>query len=335
MTTKRGRSTYRPSSKPESWRDRLGSRRRVLVIVGLALFLVADVILVGLALTANGRSSGNETQRPLPTFGTASPTPTPTPTEEPAAAEEATGRFLVAGSADVLWRASEGTCEIPAVVERSTDAGANWSVLPTGTAFDLRTVLALSATSADDLQVVGAAGADCAVGGFSSTDAGDTWQLAPDLLSTVAYEAPASADGATPVVLSGQPVAAPCPAIDVLTAGSDRTIAACSAVLAEWNAAAGSWSAIPFAGIHAATVQPEQILFAARGVPGCSGLGVMRVAGGELTSSSGTESIGCVADADVAAPAALASSDAVVWLWVGDALLRSSDGGVSWAAAAS
>lgn len=333
MTTKRGRSTYRPSSRPETLRERLGSRRRVLVVIGLALFLIADVVLVGLALTANGRSTDSPTQRPLPTFGT-SATPTPEPTEEPAAAE-ATGRFLLAGSADVLWRATEGACDAPAVVERSSDGGATWSPLPTATAMDLRVVHALTATGPDDLQLVGATGADCVVGGFSSDDAGDTWSGAPDLPTTVAYETAPSTDGSTAVVLGGQPVALPCPAVDVLTTTPDRTVVACAAVLAEWDAATGAWAAIPFAGIHAVDVDAEQILFAARGVPGCTGLGLLRVAGSALTSGSVTENVGCVPDADVAAPAAMASLDDASWLWVGGAVLRSSDGGSSWNAIAS
>lgn len=328
MTTKRGRSTYRPSSRPESWQERLGSRRRVLIIVGLALFLVADVVLVGLALTANGRSTDTPTQRPLPTFGT-SATATPEPSEEPAAAES-TGRFLLAGSTNVLWRATEGTCDVPAVVERSTDAGVTWAVLPTGTAMDLRIVHALTATGPDELQLVGAAGADCSVGGFASTDAGDTWSAAPDLPTTVAYETTPAPDGSTAVVLDGQPVAAPCPAVEVLTANTDRTVVACSAVLAEWDATTGSWTAIPFAGIHAVDVDAEQILFAARGVPGCTGLGVLRVSGSILTSGSATENVGCVADADVSAPAAMSAIEGTSWLWVGDAVLRSTDGGGSW-----
>ncbi|WP_431030736.1 hypothetical protein [Plantibacter sp. RU18] len=333
MTTKRGRSTYRPSSQPVSWRERLGSRRRVFIIVGLVLFLVADVILVGLALTANGRSTGNETQRPLPTFGT-SPSVTPTPSEEPVAAE-AGDRFLVAGSTDVLWRATDGTCDAPAVVERSSDAGATWAALPTGSAIDLRVVHALAATGPEELQLVGATGADCVIGGFTSTDAGETWESAPELLSTVAYETAATPEATAAVTLGGAAVAAPCPAVDVLASNGARTVVACSAVLAEWDAAVGAWTALPFAGIHAADVQTDQILFAARGVTGCSGLGVLRISGAALSATSGAETIGCVADADIAATASLSSIDGTSWLWVGDAMLRSLDGGATWSAVAS
>lgn len=333
MTTKRGRSTYRPSSRPETLRERLGSRRRVLILVGLALFLIADVVLVGLALTANGRSTDTPTQRPVPTFGT-SATATPEPTEEPAAAEE-TGRFLLAGSTDVLWRATEGTCDTPAVVERSTDGGGTWSPLPTATAMDLRVVHALTATGPDDLQLVGATGADCTVGGFTSADAGDTWSAAPDLPATEAYESAPSPDGSPAVVVDGQPVPAPCPAVEILATTADRTVVACSAVISEWDAETAFWAAIPFAGIHAVSVDADQILFAARGVPGCTGLGVLRVAGGALTSSSATENVGCVPDADVAAPAAMTSVEGSSWLWVGGAVLRSADGGTSWNAIAS
>ncbi|MGK9147403.1 hypothetical protein KXS11_07245 [Plantibacter flavus] len=330
MTTKRGRSTYRPTNQPESLRDRLGSKRRILVFVGLALFLIADLVLVGLALTANGRSGETPTQRPLTTFGM-SPTPTPTSTETPVAAAP-TGRFLVAGSADVLWRATEGSCETPAVVERSVDAGLTWTALPTGAGIDLRVVRALSATSADELQLVGAAGADCTIDGFSSTDAGDTWESDPAVVTTAAYASTGAGDGGTTITIGGQPVVSPCPTVDVLTARDERTVAACSAVLAEWDAVAGAWVAVPFAGIHAAEVQDDQILFAARGTTGCSGLGVMRVAGTVLTPSSGIESVGCVPDADITAPATLASFDGAVWLWVGDAVFRSVDAGASWTA---
>lgn len=335
MTPKQSRSTYRAGDRKETFWDRLGSKRRALALVGLTLFLVADVVLVGLALTANSQSTDHMTQRPLPTFGgspSASASPAPTPSEEPPTAE-ATGRFLVAGSASVLWRASAGTCEAPSVVERSVDAGVTWTALPTGD-IDLRIVSALTATSESDLELIGATGPACTVGGFSSSDAGESWTSSPELLSTVAYETPIAADGSAVVVLAGQPVAAPCPGVEAIAVGSERVVAACSAVLAEWDVTTGTWSAIPFAGIHALDVQAEQVLFAARGVPGCAGLGVLRISGATLTSASATESVGCVAEADLAAPAALASGEGASWLWVGDALFTSGDGGANWTALA-
>ncbi|OII43512.1 hypothetical protein [Plantibacter sp. MMLR14_011] len=335
MTPRQSRSTYRAGDPKESFWDRLGSKRRTLAIIGLTLFLVADVILVGLALTANGRSSDDATQRPIPTFGgTPSASASPEPTEEPAAAEP-TDRFIAAGSATVIWRATQGTCEAPAVVERSEDAGVTWAVIPTAQAFDLRVVSALTATSEDEVQLVGSAGADCAVGGYSSTDAGDTWTSTPELLSTVAYQTPVSPDGSTTIVMAGQSVAAPCPVIEALAADETRTVTACSAVLAEWDASNGSWTVIPFAGIHAVELQPEQILFAARGVTGCTGLGVLRVPGTTLTPASAPESVGCVAEADLTAPAALTSAEGVSWLWVGDTLFSSTDDGASWASVGS
>lgn len=333
MTTKRGRSTYRPTSRPERLRERIGSQRRVLVLVGLALFLIADVILVGLAFAADDRSTDDMTQRPIPTFGTPQPAPsqTPTPSAEPVA-DVAASRFLVAGSADVLWRATEGSCDAPAVVERSLDGGASWSVLATGAAMDLRVVHALTASDADGVQLIGATGADCAIGGFSSSDAGDTWASDPAVLTTVPSEAAAASDGTRAVVVDGQPVAAPCPAVEVLAGGAGRTVAACPAVLAEWDGAAGSWSVVPFAGIHALEVQSERILFAARGVPGCAGLGVLRMVGAALSGASGPETVGCAAEADRSAPAALTSIDGSVWLWVGDSVFTSTDDGATWVA---
>jgi hypothetical protein len=332
VTPKQSRSTYRAGDRNETFWDRLGSRRRTLALIGLALFLVADVILVGLALTANGRSSDDATQRPIPTFGgTPSASASPEATEEPPAAEP-TERFIAAGSATVLWRATQGTCEAPAVVERSEDAGVTWVSTPTVEAFDLRVVYALTATSEDEVQLVGSAGPECTVGGYSSTDAGDTWASSPELLSTVAYQTPVAPDGSSAVIMAGQPVAAACPAIEALAADETRTVTACSAILAEWDASNGSWTAIPFAGIHAVELQPEQILFAARGVTGCTGLGVLRVPGTTLTATSAPESVGCVAEADLTAPAALTSAEGASWLWVGDTLFSSPDGGVSWGA---
>lgn len=335
MTPKQSRSTYRAGDRKETFWDRLGSKRRTFAIIGLALFLVADVVLVGLALTASGGSSSPGTQRPIPTFGgTPSASASPEATEEPAAAEP-TDRFIAAGSATVLWRATQGSCEAPAVVERSEDAGVTWSAIPTVEAFDLRVVSALLATSEEEVQLIGSAGADCTVGGFASSDAGDTWESAPDLLSTVAHQTPVSPDGSTAVVMAGQQVPAPCPTVEALSANVNRTVTACSAVLAEWDTTSGSWTAIPFAGIHAVDVQPEQILFAARGVTGCTGLGVLRVPGTAMTEASTAESVGCVAGADVTAPAALASAEGVSWLWVGDTLFSSPDEGASWASVGS
>lgn len=327
MSTKRGRSTFRSAKGPSRWRDSLSSSQRVLVLVGLALFLIVDVILVGLALSANDAPTAGRTPRPLVTFNaTPQPAPEPGAPAEPTAEPAADGkRFITTVDGQTLWRATAGACgSTPAAVERSVDAGVTWAPLATNT-FDLRQVLTLTTGDEGELEIIGATGDACAVGGFSSTDAGDSWVPDTALAAEVGYVTPDE----TSVVVAGQGVGLPCPAIDVIDATAARTVAACTAVLAEWNAATGSWGASPYAGVHGLATDGERLMFVARGVPGCNGLGAL-VTNGVPAPFENASLVGCADGADVTAPAALAIAGTGAWLWVGDTVLRSTDGGVTW-----
>jgi hypothetical protein len=327
VSTKRGRSTYRSAKGRSRWRDSLSSSQRVLVLVGLALFLIVDVILVGLALSANQVPSAERTPRPLVTFNsTPQPAPAPVASAEPTAEPAADGkRFITTIDGQTLWRATAGACaSTPAVVERSVDAGTTWTPLATN-AFDLRQVLTLTTGEEGELEIIGATGDACAVGGFSSTDAGDTWAPDAALPGEVGYETP---DG-TSIVVAGQGVGLPCPAVEVISARTDRTVAACAAVMAEWDPAAGAWSTTPYAGVHGLATEGDRLMFVARGVPGCNGLGALAINGVPAAVSS-APLVGCIEGADGSAPAALTIAGQGAWLWVGDRLYRSADGGATW-----
>ncbi len=327
MSTKRGRSTFRSANVRSRWRDSLSSSQRVLVVVGLVLFLIVDVILVGLALTANRAPTADRTPRPLVTFNTTpEPEPAPDASAEPTGDAAADGkRFITTVDGQTLWRATAGACSsTPAVVERSVDAGETWTPLATS-AFDLRQVLALTTGDDGEIEIIGATGEACAVGGFSSSDAGDSWAPDAALPGEISYLTPDDAA----IVVSGQGVGLPCPAIDVMSATTDRTVTACTAVLAEWDPTTGSWGTTPYAGVHALATEGERLMFVARGVPGCNGLGALAINGVPAAFAS-APLVGCIDGADVSAPAALAISGQGAWLWVGDQLYRSPDGGVTW-----
>lgn len=299
----------------------------MLVLVGLALFLIVDVILVGLALTANRAPTADRTPRPLVTFNS-TPQAAPESTASPAPSDDAAAggkRFITTIDGQTLWRATAGACtSTPAVVERSLDGGVTWASLPTN-AFDLRQVLALTTGEEGEIEIVGATGDACAVGGFSSSDAGDSWASEPALPGEVGYLTPDDAA----VVVSGQGAGLPCPAVEALSATSDRTVAACTAVLAEWNPATGAWGATPYAGVHGLATEGDRLMFVARGVPGCNGLGAL-VTTGIPAPFENASLVGCAESADVSAPAALAIAGTGAWLWVGDDVLRSGDGGATW-----
>lgn len=326
MSTKRGRSTYRSAGRRSRWRDSLSSSQRALVLGGLALFLIFDVVLVGLALGANQAPTADRTQRPLVTFSPSNaPRPTADPTDQPTQAPVAdTTRFIATTDGQVLLRSSGGACPSSApVVERSLDAGASWAPAPT-TGVDARQVLGLATDGDGELRLLAATGDDCAVAGFSSSDAGATWTADPEVPGAVSYLA---ADGS--VVVAGQAVGSPCPSVQTLSSTAGRTVAACTAVVAEWDPAAGAWATTPYAGVHALATDGDRLLYVARGVTGCNGLGALGVTGVPAPFANAGV-VGCAAGADVAAPAALALSDSNAWLWVGDQLFRSADGGATW-----
>ncbi len=326
------------------------SRRRVWVYLAVGLFLLFDAYLITAALTSTRADTGLPAAPPRASL--ASPaTPTPTPTVSPAVyiTPVPATRILSAVSPTVAWRAVTGICPDPlATPEVSTDAGATWTTTDANGPTDVTALQSIEATNGSVAQFVGFAATDCSAQVVRTFVGGDDYASADVELDSVWYVDPADRselhgpDGVQP---------APCDAIVALAPGSSELAAAVlcadTHVFATTDAAV-SWSApLTVPGALALTATPDGYLAVAAGATGgqptadpavCLGVSVINLSldsAGDAAGALAATTTGCYVTAE--APAALAgnvaiaSADGALWLWIGDATVRSTDTGRTWA----
>lgn len=306
----------------------------------LAALVVLDVIVVAVALDRTSSApagavsvvpatpTGDSAAPPVeptaePTTTTSSPVPEPVP---PSAAESAPvaqppagvplERWIDAVSATEVWRAATAACPTRSVIERSVDGGQTWTALNSPAA-----VSRLNAQDPEEAFVVGTAGDECEVSFWSTQDA-QRWSRQPGNLAAAWY----LRDDGVHAPSGNRSVPCPGGAIDL----SARTDVA-AAVLCPGGSVhvtddgARDWAAAGSqAGALALARSGNELLVAAAGVRGCEGVAVVEAA-------EAPDVRGC-APAPGATPGQVAVSALGnrVWLWVGDEVLVSRDGGRSW-----
>lgn len=323
---------------PDARRKR-GSRsraRRRLAVVGIGAFVLVDLGLVALALTrepsglaADARPAATSTPRPAETDSTSSPTATPT-----TAAEAVTPtRLLSVVDAGTAWRAQAVTCTpdpvaSPPVVEQTTTGGATWSATSVATDGSLVGLDRLQATDATSAFVVGPAGDDCAPAFAQTFSGGDEYRDYPERLAAswyVARTAPGTVHSP-----SGDR-AAPCPTVVDLAVVSDAEAGVlCSdRTFFRTGDGATTWDAGTVVdGAVAVTADVGTYLVASVGQTDCAGTAVSVPSS---TPGSAATRVGCApATSETPGAIALSAGTDALWLWADDAVLVSTDGGVTW-----
>ncbi len=321
-------------NRPESRKNRDSVLRRRLLIAGLAVFLLFDVALVSFALTAS---------KPSANAGTAvEPAETTTPTAEPAATEQPVvepveptaiesstpSRILTALDASTLWRATTGDC--PAATanpELSTDAGETWTALDASADTDSSSILSITISSESEASMVTLTAADCTPQRVTTFVAGDQWQEYPDRVGADWYVDPADrASVHSPAGL----FAAPCSAVIALAPRTNSTAALlCSdgSLFRTGDGAATYGPGVALPGAANLTVSDDGYIIVATEQAGCAGAQLLVTSDeleGALTPS------GCREAGVTPSDLAVASADGIFWLWAGDVVSSSSDGGTTW-----
>lgn len=300
--------------------------RRTLVWVAavVAALVIIDVTLVALALARTAPAS-HGTVGPVPTFSSASlpsvsPTPLGTATAGPAAMVTPGRHLLSAVDAKEAWRASSGTCGGAAgVLEHSVDGGVTWT--RTGLGAATGAVLGLRA-DATGVAVVLGSGSACAPTVRTSADDGRTWRTG----SAGTAGAGIGPDG---LILSTGTIASPCSDPTDAYEGEFTTAVVCADEV-QWRSGNGAWVRVPLNGVGSIADDGDAYLVARTGVPGCAGAEIRSMPAVAVTSATKTTLVGCAAAADPNGALALARTSSTVWLWSGDGVLVSADGGVTW-----
>jgi photosystem II stability/assembly factor-like uncharacterized protein len=266
-----------------------------LATVGLGAFLLADIVLVALAL----RPPPVNTLTAGPT-GTAvsvvSPTPEPTdeptdestpePTSAPPTTTAPSGpvpvqRMVVGLDARRAWRASAGTCDGgKSLLQVTTDGGRTWD-----DATSPSKAIARIQPLAGGSGFVYAAGADCALQEWTTKDDGKTWAGPKRIVGGWTRQIAEPTQLTTPAKDAMQPCG-DAPVIDLSRTSAEQAEALCAdGNVVVTNDGGASWDDSGSApGAVALTNRLEgEILttYAARVVAGCAGVQIVKVIQGK------------------------------------------------------
>jgi len=325
------------STRRKSAASRARARKRYL-IAGLAAFLIIDIGLVAFALNRPRVEPEAAPERPVSAAQGETDVPSPTPTAE--AAPPATDipqtltptRVLAARDGSLAWRATTGPCGAPALPELTTDAGATWKATtatgPTG-------VVSLQSIVIEGQQVasmIGQDAADCSVTLVRTFVSGNDYAEYPADLANNWFIDPL--DHARVHSPAGD-AAAPCANASSLAARSTAAAAVlCSdGTIFSTSDGATTWNSVPAPeGIMAVTSAEEGYLYAQVGDDSCAGVQVGYFSAGPAGSAVVPRA--CVPNAQtpdaLAGNIALAGGESSVWMWAGDVMARSVDGGGIW-----
>ncbi|MFE5672278.1 hypothetical protein ACFQ58_11815 [Agromyces sp. NPDC056523] len=316
-------------------RFRSARSRQVASAVLLSVLAVVTLAAVGLALSVNRvvPEAGATPGAVAPPTESLEPAPSAEPSAEPTAPSPApagvgASRVLTAIDASSAIRATASTCPEPTTVEVTTDGGATWAPIAAAT------VSAAQWVGWDGeafVSVLGLAAEGCGPVYEQSWTSGAEWESAPGELAASWYVDPANP--ATLLTPAGE-LSAPCGAVEQLAAVdadsaallcTDDTVHATIDGGATWLAAAGPL--IGAAAISAAADGYHVVLVDQGGCVGAQLATVTLAAGVAQVGVAG----GCL---DAAVPAGAVAvgigDDGSMWVWAGDRVGISTDGGSSW-----
>lgn len=313
------------------------SRRRLWVYLAVGAFLLVDVVLIVFALSSTRGSATTEAARPMPTLAaevTSEPTATPSPTAVPASVAVLPvppTRLISAVDETTAWRATSGDCPATTVEpELTTDAGATWAATDATDQTEVTALQSLTATSENILELVGLAAADCEPQFVQTFVGGDTFKAYPDKLDGAWFVDPA--DRAVLHSPAGD-VAAPCLAVVALAARDTESAALLCADQTVFTTEdfAETWSrAVTVPGLVNLAVTQTGYIGVAVGLSECAGVQLIALSVDSLEVTP----TGCllVQTPVETMPGNVAISEAAgtTWLWVGDTVHTSSNGGLAW-----
>lgn len=327
-------------ARPARFVPRDASRRRVWVYLAVAIFILADILLIAWAMSSQ-RADADASAARIPVAGaaahTATPAPEPVETTPPAPQPSASQapiapptRILAALDATTAWRAVTGECPATAATpELTTDSGVTWKKTDATTPTQVTALQRIAVSSASTATMIGQSKVGCEpelvktfVGGtnFKSypTEVEKAWYIDPDNRAVV--HGP-----------SGE-AAAPCAAVITL-APQDKDAA--GALCADGQAyvttdGAETWSQpVALDGAVAFTASEDGYLVASASQPDCAGVQLTALSTHLEPSDAGCYPVE-TASVEVSGNVAVASAAGATWLWIDDDVVRSSDDGTTW-----
>lgn len=305
-------------------------RRSWLIGAGVAVLAIVAIVLSVLALTQYRTAPTDAGATPAPSVTlpapvlTDQPPASQTPTPEPVTAVAPT-RLLAAQDAGRVYRATVGACPEPRTAfEFSNDGGATWQGGDAAGSTDSTMALTLSIGGPEFVQMVTLAAQECTPQYIRSFVSGIDWEVFNSDLGAAWFLNP----GTPGVVHSPQgDMPAPCTAVALSGTGPRAAVLCDDATVVTTTDAAATWGApVAVPAAAAIAVSPNGYRIAVLNGAGCLGVQVLEVADGVLTPPGA-----CLSATAVPGEVAITTAaDDSVYVWAGDTLARSTDGGSGW-----
>ncbi|NII40843.1 hypothetical protein E9228_001479 [Curtobacterium flaccumfaciens] len=291
----------------------------VWVAIVIVVLVVIDIALVTLALGRTAPNAGDPAG-PIPTFASSPDSSTDPTSTASADATGVTRRLLTVVDGEEAWRATGTTCGASApTLEHTVDGGATWAPVVLGP--DVSTLMAIRASS-EDLTILAGVGEDCTTTVRTSVDDGATWTAGSPGAAGVGV----STAG---IVLPTGVVEPPCDRPKEAYQGQQTSVVICDGKV-EWRSGAGEWVEVPVRGVRAMADNGDEYLLARVDDEACKGVEIASMTAIDVTPETGTPAVGCAADAATTGPISLDRAGDDIWLWAGDAVSVSADGGATW-----
>lgn len=311
-------------SRTEKAREsRRSVSRKAWVVVGLAVFVAVDILLIALALgwgreaaqsaelQASSQTAGQTEDDSEDTVDEPQPSPEPEETRP-------VPRLLSVVSDTVAWRSEGGICNERGEIELTVDGGETWgSAYPA--AEELGRPLWLSGADYTAVQAALASGQECLPDGLRTYDSGATWTQEDQVITNSVFVDPIDSSA---IRWGGEGIEGPCGAITQVAVTGGTASAVCQDG-ALWNlgSQSGSWEQIGVSGATAVTGSNGRWIAAVESAE-CDGLGLVGLNGASV------QALACLPAELVGAVTVNFTGDNL-WLWVDDHVLVSTDGGRS------
>jgi hypothetical protein len=306
------------------------------MLAALTAFIIGDIALVALALappTAPSADIVDNTHATTPAPPVAAALETPAPVEPvdvvPVAIETTPPtRILSALDATTAWRATTGPCPAAtAAPERTTDSGASWASFNASIETDSSSILTMTVVDQTETSLVTLDATNCAAQVVDTYVAGEEWANYPERASGRWFINPTNR---AVVHTPNGDVAAPCASVAAFAARSSTAAGLlCSdgTFLRTTDAGATWGAAIALPGAVNLTSAGDGYLMVAQSQANCAGLQMLAT---DETTDAPLSIVGCHEAAFNPGDVAVSSGGGTLWLWAGDTISRSNDGGTTW-----
>lgn len=313
-----------------------GRTRRLWIYFGVAAFVVVDILLVLWAVSARNTpplAAAPTSSSPANPMKAPSPSSTPEPTESNLSANTTAvppTRIITALNDKVAWRATTGSCpETPASPEYTLDGGITWTTTDATGPTDVTAIQSITVEDEGIASMIGLSAEDCSPEFIKTFIAGDNYRSYPDQLEDAWYVDPANR---SVLQTAGGEAAAPCADVVAFSARDNQSVAVLCVdqTIFVTSNSADTWSAaLTISGAVNLAISETGYTIATVGKAECAGVQLSTL------SAEGVITIAGCLDVDMPLSAlsevvCISEAEGSLWVWVGDIVKKSLDGGATW-----